>query len=174
MEFFYEKSQPDLKSPKRRIRSDNRLVLFCFLSRTLFGSPLDTVHLTEGINFLPSIWLFNFLSVSACFLMGAGAGWVIDYIERGDNSGVRAICAYRGALFLSFSFFLFLIWFPVLFFARRFFLSFIISTLALVSSLVCAIEWSKLSPARASLVIWVDTVWLFYIMFVSLSVWWGS
>lgn len=147
---------------------------FCFLSRTLFGTPYDTAHLTEGINFLPSIWLFNFLSVSACFLMGASAGWVIDCIERGDNSGVRSISAYRGALFLSFSFFLFLIWFPVLFFAQRFFLSFVISILALVSSLACAVEWGRLNPTRASLVIWADTVWLFYIMFVSLSVWWGS
>lgn len=146
----------------------------CFLSRTLFGSPLDMIHMTDGINFLPSIWLFNLLSISACALMGMSFGWVMDYLIKGYNSGSRAICAYRGALFLSFSFFMFLLWFPVLFYGKRLFISFVISVVALICSLACAIEWSKLSPTRSSLAIYADTVWLFYVMFVSLSLWWGS
>lgn len=146
----------------------------CFLSRTLFGSPLDMIHLTQKINFLPSIWLFNFLSVAACFLVGMSFGWIIDGVVIGHSSGPMATCAYRGALFLCCSFFLFLIWFPVLFFARRLFVSFVISVSALICSLSCAIEWSKLTPRSASLLIYLNTVWLFYIMFVSLSVWWGS
>jgi len=147
---------------------------FCFLSRTLFGSPLDIIHITERINFLPSVWLFNLLSVAACFFMGISFGWIVDGIVSGHNSGQKSVSAYRGALFLSISFFLFIIWFPVLFFAKRLFLSFLISVLELFCALTCAIEWSKLIPRRSSLLIYADTVWFFYIMFVSLSVWWGS
>jgi len=147
---------------------------FCLLSRTLFGSPLEMLHLTEGINLLPSVWFFNLLSVFACFLMGMSFGWIIDYAVRGHNSGVKEICAYRGALCLSFAFFLFLLWFPVLFYAKRLFISFVISVIAMICSLACAVEWTRLLPTRASLVIYADTVWLFYIMLISLSVWWGS
>ena len=150
------------------------LAAFCFLSRTLFGSPLDMIHLTEGISFLPSIWLFNLLSVSACFLMGISFGWIIDDVISGHNSGYMSVLAYRGALYLSFSFFLFVIWFPVLFLAKRLFIAFAISVIALLCSLSCAIEWSRVTPTRAALLIYLDTAWLFYIMLVSLSVWWGS
>ena len=147
---------------------------FCFISRSLLGSPLEMLHLTEEINLLPSYWFFNLLSVFACFLMGMGFGWIIDCVVRGHNSGAKEIFAYRGALCLSFAFFLFLLWFPVLFYAKRLFVSFVVSILATICSLACAVEWSRLAPTRASLVIYADTVWLFYIMLVSLSVWWGS
>jgi hypothetical protein len=36
------------------------------------------------------------------------------------------------------------------------------------------IEWGRLAPTRAPLMICCNTVWLFYIMLLSLSVWWGS
>ena len=147
---------------------------FCFLSRSLFGSPLDTIHIISGAYLLPPVWIFNLLSICACALIGVSAGWIVDYIVKGYNSGARAVSAYRGALYLSFSFFLFIIWFPVLFFAQRLFVAFAVSVLALICSLVCAIEWGRLAPTRASLLIYANTLWLFYIMFVSLSVWWGS
>lgn len=146
----------------------------CFLSRTLFGTPLEMIHLTDNINLLPPFWLFNLLSISACFLMGMSFGWIIDYAIRGYNSGTREVLAYRGALFLSFAFFMFLLWFPVLFYAQRLFISFLLSVVSLICSLACAIGWSRLSPMRASVVIYADTIWLFYIMLVSLSVWWGN
>ncbi len=146
----------------------------CFLSRTLFGSPLEMMHLIQDINFLPSVWLFNILSVSACFLMGICLGWIIESVVIGYNSGPKEACAYRGALYLSFSFFLFIIWFFVLFYARRLFLSFLISVLTLLSALSCSVEWSNLKPTRAAIFMYVDTIWMLYITFVSLSVWWGS
>lgn len=148
--------------------------IFCFISRTLFGSPLEALHILGGGRAFPPMWVFNFLSVCSCALMGMSAGWIIDCIARGYNSGTRSVNAYRGALYLSFAFFLFLIWFPVLFFAKRLFIAFMLSTLAMISSLACAIEWGRLVPTRATLVIYCNTIWLFYIMLVSLSVWWGS
>ncbi len=144
--------------------------LCCFVSRTAFGSPLNMIHLTQSIGVLPPLWLFNVLSIVGCFLMGISFGWIVDEIVRGFNSGLKEICAYRGALFLSFSFFLFLLWFPLLFCAERLFLSFIASVIALISLLICAIEWRKLTPIHASAVLFIDTVWMFYIMFVSLSI----
>ena len=147
---------------------------FCFISRTFFESPLEMVHLTESVNLLPPIWIFNLLSVVACFVMGMSAGCVIDYVVTGQNSGAKATSAYRGALYLSFSFFLFLVWFPILFFAQKLFMSFAISVIALICSVTCAFEWSRLRPSSASVLIYIDAVWLFYMMFVSLSIWWGS
>lgn len=146
----------------------------CFISRTMLGSPLNMIHIIGSTACLPPLWIFNLLSVLSSALMGASAAWVIDSIEVGYNNGAREISSYRGALCLSCAFFLFLIWFPILFFAQRLFLSFVVSALALICSLCCAIEWSRVGPSRSSAVMYVNTAWLFYIMFVSLSVWWGN
>ena len=144
--------------------------LCCFISRTSFGSPLNMIHLTQGIGILPPLWIFNFLSIFSCFLMGISFGLIVDEIVRGFNSGLKEICAYRGALFLSFSFFSFLLWFPLLFFAEKLVLSFIVSVIALISLLICAIEWRKLTPPHACAVLFINAVWMFYIMFASLSI----
>lgn len=146
----------------------------CFISRTMLGSPLNMLHMIGHTGCLPPLWLFNLLSVIASALMGMSAAWVIDCIASGYNNGARAISSYRGSLYLSCAFFLFLIWFPVLFLAGRLFIAFTISILALISSLCCAIEWSRVGPSRSAAVIYVNTAWLFYIMFVSLSAWWGN
>ena len=146
----------------------------CFISRTMLGSPLNMIHIIGSTACLPPLWIFNLLSVLSSALMGASTAWVIDSIEVGYNNGAREISSYRGALCLSCTFFLFLIWFPILFFAQRLFLSFVVSALALICSLCCAIEWSRVGPSRSAAVMYVNTAWLFYIMFVSLSVWWGN
>ncbi len=145
----------------------------CFVSRTVLGNPMNMLHITESTNCLPPLWVFNLLSVISCTLMGMSAGWIIDCVLSGHNKGAFEISSYRGALYLSFAFFMFLIWFPVLFFAQKLFLSLVIAILALICSLCCAIEWSRVSPPRSSLVMYVNTIWLFYIMFVNLSLWWG-
>ena len=147
---------------------------FCFLSRTLFGNPLGMIYFTEGKSLLPSLWLFNILSVAACGAMGMSLGWVIDHVANGNNTGQRSVCVYRGALFLSFAFFLFVVWFPTLFFGQRLFVSLVLSVAAMICSLICAFEWSRVLPTRASVVIYADTVWMFYITLVSLSIWWKS
>ena len=147
---------------------------FCLLSRTLFGNPLGTIHLIEKTNLLPPLWIFNLLSVCTCFLVGMSFGWIADHVISGNNAGQRAVCAYRGALYLSVSFFLFVIWFSVLFYGQRFFVSLVLSVVALICSLACAVEWGRLIPTRASLIVYLNTVWLFYIMLLSLSVWWQS
>ncbi len=142
----------------------------CFISRTVFGSPLNMMHMTEGINFLPPIWIFNLLSMFISFMIGMSYGWSVDEIVNGRNAGTREIYVYRGALYLSFAFFLFLIWYPLLFCEEKIFLSFCLSVIALICSLICAVEWSKTVPTRASLIIFSNTAWLFYIMFSSLSI----
>jgi len=144
--------------------------LVCFISRISCGSPLKMIHLTQGIGVLPPLWIFNVISILSCFLMGISFGWIVDEITRGFNSGIKEICAYRGALFLSFSFFSFLLWFPLIFIAEKLFLSFIASVVALISLLTCAIEWRKLTPTYASAVLFINAVWMFYIMFLSLSI----
>ena len=172
MEFFMKRSFPIL-SP-RAIIYGCIAGAACFVSRTMLGSPLNMLHMLGSAACLPPLWLFNFLSVLASALMGMSAAWVIDCVASGYNNGAREIGSYRGALYLLSAFFLFLIWFPILFLAQRLFLSFAVSILALISSLCCAIEWSRVSPSRSAAVMYVNTVWLFYIMFVSLSVWWGN
>lgn len=144
----------------------------CFISRTTLGNPLNMLHMVGSSACLPPLWIFNLLSVIASTAMGISAAWVLDGVASGYNNGAREISAYRGALFVSCAFFLFLIWFPVLFFAQRLFLSFAVSVFALICSLCCAIEWSRVRPSRSAAAMYINTVWLFYIMFVSLSVWW--
>ncbi len=145
-----------------------------FISRTSFGSPLDMIHKISGKCALPSIWVFNLVSIAFFFVIGLAFGWVAETTADRMNVGREEVSAYRGAMFLIAAFFLSLIWYPVFMFAQKLFLSLVISILCMLSSLLCAVEWGRVFLKRASVAMLINTLWCFYIMFISLSVFLNS
>ncbi len=148
--------------------------LFCLISRTSFGSPLDMIHKISGTCALPPIWVFNFISIVSFFILGLSFGRIAESTSDRMNVGREEICAYRGGMFAITTFFLSLIWYPVFMLAQKLFLAFVISVLSMISSLLCTLEWGKVYPKRTSCLVLINTVWCFYIMFVSLSVFLNS
>ena len=134
------------------------------------GSPFEMIHLLDGMNLLPPIWLFNLLSAAWLFMVGFGAGNVMNFTSSGQNMGKSEIYAYRGGLFFLSCFFLTTIRHFVMFFSGKLFLALLISILCLMCSLICAFLWSNVRPQSSAVIMFAFSIWQFYLFFVNVSV----
>ncbi len=142
----------------------------CIISRYVSNSPLELIHLIDNRNIIPSILLFNILSVSLYFLIGTASGGIICASSKKLNLGMSLSAAYRGGLFFITSFFLGLIWYPLFFSCEHLMLSLVVSFISLISAIICASNWSCVNPRSSSVIMVSFCIWMFYIMFISLSV----
>ncbi len=147
------------------------ITTFCgYISKTCFGNPIDMLHKIGGLKIMPPIWIFNLLSLFSFFLIGLSSGWIIDSVILRENIGDRELHAYKGGIFASFTFFSSIIWFPTMMYAERIFISLIISAICTMSSILCSIEWSQVSPRGSSFTFLACSIWNIYIMFFNISV----
>ncbi len=141
-----------------------------FISRVIFGSPLDMIHKLEGIDLLPPIWIFNFICVAWYFFIGVAAGTVINGVSKKAVCGREELWAYRGGLFFLITFFSGLIWYPVFFVAQAIFISFAVSLAVTLGSLICAYFWFGSGVTIPALIVSANTIWSFYLLIVNISV----
>ena len=142
----------------------------CFISRTSFGSPMNMMHRLSNINIIPPIWILNLFSFLFCFMIGFSAGLVIEAGGCKTNVGERQFYAYRGGLFIIISFFLSLIRYHVFFMSEKLFMSLIISTVSTVSICLCTLEWSRVAPIRASVIVGLCSFFELYLTVLILIV----
>lgn len=141
-----------------------------YLSLTLFGTPHEMIHILGGIKILPPIWFFNLLSTLFYFLNGIASGAVIDATSCRVNTGREEVSAYRGGLFFLSSFFLSLVRYHVFFLSGRLFIATLLSVACLITSILCSAQWSHVHPKAASIIMVLNSLWQFYVLFVNISV----
>ncbi len=142
----------------------------CIISRILFDSPLEILHIVKGVRLLPPIWVFNLLSYAWFFLIGLSAGAIVNKTSLRLNNGNNEIFAYRGGIYFVFCFFLSLILYHVFFILRLLFLSTVISAICMICTFLCAVMWRNVRPTTSSFIMFCFGVWHFYLFFVCLSV----
>lgn len=147
--------------------------MLAFLARTVSGSPLDMIHKLYGLEMLPPIWLFNFLSVAWCFLIGVAAGAVIYGALNKKACGRQEVESYIGLCFFLVSFFMSIIWYPLLFAAQALFLAFIACVLVTVSAILCAYWWFRASGGAPAVIMAAYAIWSIYICVVNIAVLFG-
>ncbi len=142
---------------------------FSAISRIVSGAPFDTIHKLDGCDIIPPIWIFNLLSVAWAFLIGLAAGSVISEAScsHGASSQIHAL---RGGLFFISSFFLGILWYHTFFFEEFLFISLLLAIGALICNIICAFNWYNLSVSAPPLIISAYVLWLFYIVFMNISV----
>ena len=142
----------------------------CIASRVIFDNPLEAIHIVKGIGLLPPMWLFNLINYAWFFLTGLSAGAIVSSTSRKRNVGIDLEKAYLGGILYISSFFLGLMHYLFFFIEQMLFISVIISFLAMMCVFLCANAWRRAHPAGAAFVMYVFSLWEFYIFFVSLSV----
>jgi hypothetical protein len=147
--------------------------VFAFLARAVSGSPLDIIHKLYGLELLPPIWLFNFLSVAWSFLIGAAAGAVIYGAASNKICGAQKIGAYIGLCFFLVSFFMSIIWYPLLFSAEALFLSFVASILVVLSAVLCAVNWFGAKVGIPAIIMSAYAICSFYLFIVNVAILFG-
>lgn len=143
--------------------------LFYFISRVICGNGLDMVHKLSGFEILPPMWIFNAIFLVFYFIIGIAIGGMIHGISLRQIRGEEEICAYKGGLFFISSFFLGITWFPIFFVFQSLFFSVLCALSALMCALVCAFHWYKTANKISPTLMATFSVWMFYIMFLSLS-----
>ncbi len=147
------------------------LFSFCgFVSKSLLNDPVDMIHKLQTINSVPPLWIFNLLFLTFFFLLGYCAGSVIDSTQKNCNVGNQKIQAFRGGIYITCLFFLSLIWYPLFFLCGKIFLSLIVSVCAMMLAVMATVEWSRVRPTGILIIMSVCDLYIFYTMFISLSV----
>lgn len=143
---------------------------FSAITRIVSGSPFDTVHKLDTCDMIPPMWIFNLLSVIWAFIIGLAAGGIVTAVSSGRCGGASQISAYRGGLFFISSFFLGIIWYPTFFCSQSLLISLLLALCALICNVVCAFNWYNLPVAAPPLIMSAYVLWLFYIVFMNISV----
>lgn len=143
--------------------------IFLIISVTISGSPFEMIHKLNAANILPPMWLWGFLTSVWGFLIGYAAGLIIFEAVCNKSHNEREICAYKGGLFFLAALFLFVLHYPLFFVAERLFTALLAALVAAACACLCAFFWSKTS-ALAAVIIVSYAFWLFYVVFVTLSI----
>lgn len=143
--------------------------LFFAGSIAISGSPFEMIHKLNVGNILPPMWLWGFLSFVWGLLIGTASGSVITEVICNKAHNEREICAYKGGLLFLIALFFFSVHYPLFFVAERLFFALFAVLIALVCACLCALFWSKVS-VYATVVMASFAFWLFYVLFVTLSI----
>lgn len=143
--------------------------LLCAGSVLISGSPFEMIHKLNVGHALPPMWLWGFLSFVWGFLVGSAAGTVIAETFCSKAHNEREICAYKGGLFFLGALFFFALHYPLFFVAERLFFAMVSVLIALACACLCALFWSKVS-IYATVIMVSFAFWLFYVLFVTLSI----
>ncbi len=133
------------------------------------GSPFDMIHKLNVGNILPPMWLWGFLNLIWGFLVGYAAGLIIFEFLCNKGHGEREICVYKGGLFFLSALYFFGLHYPLFFVGEKLFVALLAVLIAAACACLCAFFWSKVS-ALATVIMGSYAFWLFYVVFVTLSI----
>ena len=133
------------------------------------GSPFDTLHMLNEKDILPPIWIWCATLLVLKFLEGYALGCLLTLLSTKRLCGNKEIKAYQGGIFFIAYVFLTLAHYPILFIAERPLAAVLISAAAFISSVICFIIWTKTAFLPCA-VMALNTIWAFYVTFVSARV----
>lgn len=139
-------------------------------SLVLFGAPLCSINVLRGMNIFPPIWIYNLISTVWYFLIGAAYGAILEANTRRINSGDIETAAHKGGAFLISAFWISIIRHFLLFYAGRLFIALLLSCICALCSLIASIIWRKAYPRVSSVTVLGFTIWQFYNLLLSFSV----
>lgn len=145
-------------------------IIFAFIAQKISDPPIDMLHKIQNRNIIPPMWLFNILFIFWFFLLGVSAGAEFFITQQRLNTYQREISAYQGGLFFICTLFLSSVWYPLFFSGDCLFLSVIVSALSLICIIICTAFWLKTYVLTPAIITLGFSVWSFYILFVSISV----
>lgn len=137
--------------------------------RALAGSPYDLLHKLNAYDVFPPIWLYSLLCLFWSFLVGFGAGILINEALCKRLQGGAELTACKGGLFFLAAFFFSFAHYPLFFTCEALLISLIVVLLSVICSAACAFYWSKVCKT-ASLILCAFSLWQIYIFFITLSV----
>lgn len=143
--------------------------LLVAVSIAISGSPFEMIHKLNVSNILPPMWLWGFLSFVWGFLIGTAAGSVINGVILDKAHNERELRAYQGGLLFLAGLFFFVMHYPLFFVAERLFFALVTVLISLVCTCLCTLTWSRVS-VYAAIVMASFAFWLFYVLFVTLSI----
>lgn len=146
--------------------------VFCTLAflgvRLACGTPYRMI-LNLGIaSLLPPIWIMTLLRGLSFLCVGCAAGLVLCRRERGVDRE-----KYRGCLFFVLLMLVELLWYPTIFGSGLLFLGMLESILCLCLSVTVTACFSRVSKL-ASVILFLHTVWLIYLLILSCTIFFGN
>lgn len=143
--------------------------IFFIGSMIISGSPFEMIHKLNVGNILPPMWLWGFFTLIWGFLGGYAAGLIIFEAVRNKAHSEREICAYKGGLFFLAALFFFVLHYPLFFVGEKLFVALLAVLIAAACACLCAFFWSRIA-AFATVIMASYAFWLFYVVFVTLSI----
>ncbi len=139
-----------------------------FIGVRIFSqSPYETIYHIDPSGILPAFWLLNLISFVWFFLIGYGAGAIIDSALYQNGSCNDKISCYQGAIAFTVCFFLSHISYSIFFGGEHIFIAIIMILLSVISSATSMILWAKINKGSA-LIMGGYCIWLFY-LFITCS-----
>ena len=142
---------------------------FFIASVIISGSPFEMIHKMDVGNILPPMWLWGFLSLIWGFLVGYSAGVIFFYAIRKRSDKESELRAYKGGMFFLASAFFFVLHYPLFFVGGRMLIALIAALVAMACACACAFFWSRVA-AFATIIMSAYAFWLFYVVFITLSI----
>lgn len=138
----------------------------CLISLAVSGTPYDAAHRLDGIGVIPPLWIWRLVLMIWSFLAGAAAGAIVSSCTVKKLGACQEAQIYKGAVFLTVAFFLFILHYPLLFCCERLLLSLVASLTAVACAVICGGFWSKVNCFAAVTVIGF-AFWLTYTTFIT-------
>ena len=138
-----------------------------FLSRTISGNAFDMAHKIQDLGVMPSMWIFNLLSVIWYFVIGVAIGMAVQGSDGACRENTLEI--YRGGLFFVTAFFLGLIWYPMFFVTQVLFLALLVSIILTACAVVCAYAWFKAGIGISGVAMSAFSVWSLYVVVINFA-----
>ena len=145
-------------------------IIFPIIAKRLSDSPLDMLHKIQNRSIIPPMWVFDILFAVWFFLLGVSAGIEIYTTKHNLNICQKELYIYKGALFFVCTLFLSSIWYPIFFSGNYLFLSVLLSLFAFFSSMLCTAFWLQTYAFTPAIITLGYSVWFFYVLFISISV----
>ena len=138
--------------------------LIGLLQKCFSASPYPALLALGVGELVPPVWLMVLLWTVAFFTLGASAGLVLSYRERGCD------CAkYRAGIFFLLLLVLEYLWYPTFFGAMLVFISVLLSILILCSSVALTVLCARVSRLAVLVLVFHD-LWLVYLLILNFAV----
>ena len=137
--------------------------------RIFSENQYEAIYRLDPSGIIPPIWLLNLISLVWFFLIGYGAGSIIDSApcKKGNCKDELNIC--QGAIAFTICFFLSHISYTIFFEGKHIVIAILMTLSAIVCSIISMLLWSSIKK-DAALIMGGYCLWLFYLFIIFSSV----
>ena len=141
-----------------------------FVGARIFSeSQYETIYRLDPSGIIPPIWLLNLISLIWFFLIGCGAGSIIDsaLCKKGNCNDELKI--YQGTIAFIICFFLSHISYTIFFLGEHIVIAILMTLSSVICSIISMLLWSSIKK-DAALIMGGYGIWLFYLFIIYSSV----